>query len=77
MGFLRSMLIDVPPEHLPGNYLAGVPAVRHLTQKPLRFPTPVTILSGENGAGKIHPHRGHRPGHGIPPPRRHPQPPRR
>lgn len=52
MGFLRSMRIDVPPPCLPERYLAKVPAVLHLTREELRFPTPVTILSGENGTGK-------------------------
>ena len=47
---LRQFLREV--HRRSGNYLCGLPVVRHLAEQPLTFTAPVTILVGENGVGK-------------------------
>ncbi|MBC3186187.1 AAA family ATPase [Corynebacterium sp. zg-331] len=52
MGFLRAARIDMPLSHIHEDYVARLPAVRHLAQHPLDLSAPITVLTGENGAGK-------------------------
>jgi len=48
--FVRGIALREPvPET---SYLAGLPAVRHLSRSPVEFSAPVTFFAGENGAGK-------------------------
>jgi predicted ATPase len=52
MVHLRSVRLDNNPDDATERHPFGVPAVRALMGKTLKFPTPVTVFVGENGSGK-------------------------
>ena len=48
--YIRSVRLEQAPPS--DSYLASLPVVRHLSEQPLVFDSPVTFLMGENGSGK-------------------------